>query len=102
MRTECPSVYSQVLKYELNDIYHFIEAACLINIFHSFLKRGLSLRVFIFMHFLTHSFQIKNVILFTRFFIMRNYLSCKKKIGCKMLFSQNTINAVQFKKNIIL
>jgi len=27
VRTECPSVmYSQVLKYELNDIYHFIEA----------------------------------------------------------------------------
>jgi len=27
MRTECPSVmYSQVLKYELNEIYHFIEA----------------------------------------------------------------------------
>jgi len=72
---------------------------CLINIFNSFLKRGVSLRVFIFMPFLTHSFQIKNVILFTRFLIiMWNYLSRKKKIGGKMLFLWNTISAVECKR----
>jgi len=49
MRTECPSVmYSQVLKYELNDISFYKSYACLINIFNSFLKRGLFLGVFIF------------------------------------------------------
>jgi len=64
-------MYSQILKYELNDISFYRSYACLINIFNSyifnsFLKRGLSLRVFIFMHFYLYSFQIKNVILFFR------------------------------------
>jgi len=40
-------------------------------IFNSFLKRGFA-RFYFYATFLTHSFQIKNVIIFMRFLLMRN------------------------------
>jgi len=53
-------MYSQVLKYELNGISFYRSYACLINIFNSFLKRGLFLRVFMFIqHFLHILFELK-------------------------------------------
>jgi len=80
VRIECPSVmYSQVLKYELNDTSNFFffnrSYACLINVFHSYIFNsfficGLFLRVFIFMQFFLRI--LFKLILFTRFLIMRN------------------------------
>jgi len=104
VRTKCPSVmYSQVLKYELNSIYH-LQKLCMLNmfnfyIFNSFFKRGLFLRVFIFIQLsLRNLFKLKMKFFFYAIFYYAEHIyRVKRKLNVKC-FLWNTKNAVECKK----
>jgi len=73
--------------------------ACLINIFNSFLKRGLFLRIFIFIQLSLHIlFKLKTKFFLRDFLLYGTYLSRKKKIRYKCYSYRITINAVECKK----